>query len=319
MRCDRSAARSRSLRAAYDPRRPSERPRTRLRARRARRRGSHWRGSGVQTSACETKPDLTPVTEADRAAEEAIRERLDSCTPGRRRRRRGVRRHRRGGRVGAGSSIRSTAPRATSAGSRCGRRCSLCRSGTRSCSESSRRRRCSALVGRPRSGAFANRAPRIHVSAVQDLADAQLVDLRVGRLEAIGRLDAILELSRRAGAPAASATSGPTCWSPKARSTSAARARGEALGSGGADGDRGGGGWPVHRPRGERARMGAAGSRPTGCCTTRRSRSWGSEAGAGHLRIAARDHVGRLERPDEAPQVAIGGRAALRERCGPPD
>ena len=77
----------------------------------------------------ETKPDLTPVTEADRAVEEMIRARLADARPddavlgeefgttgdGARS-------------AGAGSSTRSTAPRATPAASRCGRRSSRSRS-----------------------------------------------------------------------------------------------------------------------------------------------------------------------------------------------
>ena len=68
----------------------------------------------------ETKPDLTPVTEADRAVEEAIRERLAAERPD-------------DGMLGeefgttgagtvAGSSIRSTARGTTPAGSPSGRR-----------------------------------------------------------------------------------------------------------------------------------------------------------------------------------------------------
>ena len=67
----------------------------------------------------ETKPDLTPVTEADRAVEQVLRKRIGEERPGH-------------GVVGeelgadeqgapAGSSTRSTAPRTTCAASRCGR------------------------------------------------------------------------------------------------------------------------------------------------------------------------------------------------------
>ena len=69
----------------------------------------------------ETKPDLTPVTEADRAVEEAILERLARERPddGVLGEEFGVRG---GGRRGAGSSTRSTEPATTRAGSRSGRR-----------------------------------------------------------------------------------------------------------------------------------------------------------------------------------------------------
>ena len=66
----------------------------------------------------ETKPDLTPVSEADRAAEEAIRALVARERAGRGRPRRGVRRRRRGRR--AGSSTRSTGRRTTCAASRSG-------------------------------------------------------------------------------------------------------------------------------------------------------------------------------------------------------
>ena len=77
---------------------------------------------GAVDLAVSTKPDLTPVTEADTAAERAVRDLLAEVRPadavvgeeygarGRRRRR------------GAGSSIRSTGPRTTCAASQCGRR-----------------------------------------------------------------------------------------------------------------------------------------------------------------------------------------------------
>ena len=72
----------------------------------------------------ETKPDLTPVSEADTAVERALREMLGEVAAGRRGDGRGVRRLERREPRGAGSSTRSTEPRATCAGSRCGRRCS---------------------------------------------------------------------------------------------------------------------------------------------------------------------------------------------------
>jgi histidinol-phosphatase len=57
--------------------------------------------------AIETKPDLTPVTEADRSTEEALTARIQRARPG--------------DAVG-GSWTRSTAPRTTCAAYRCGRR-----------------------------------------------------------------------------------------------------------------------------------------------------------------------------------------------------
>ena len=68
----------------------------------------------------ETKPDRTPVTEADRAVEEAIRERLARERPddGMLGEEFGVT----GGTAAAGSSTRSTARGTTRAGSRSGRR-----------------------------------------------------------------------------------------------------------------------------------------------------------------------------------------------------
>ena len=79
----------------------------------------------------ETKPDLTPVTEADRAVEEMIRARLADARPddailGEEFGTTGPPAPR--ARAGAGSSTRSTAPRATPAASRCGRRSSRSRS-----------------------------------------------------------------------------------------------------------------------------------------------------------------------------------------------
>ena len=69
----------------------------------------------------ETKPDLTPVSDADRAAEELIRTQLQAHPPARRDPRRGVRADR-ARRRGSGSSTRSTGPRTSSAASRSGPR-----------------------------------------------------------------------------------------------------------------------------------------------------------------------------------------------------
>ena len=69
----------------------------------------------------ETKPDMTPVSEADKAAEELIRGQLAARPPAGRGARRGVRQPGHAAR-GAGSSTRSTAPRTTCAGCRSGPR-----------------------------------------------------------------------------------------------------------------------------------------------------------------------------------------------------
>ncbi len=144
----------------------------------------------------ETKPDLTPVTEADRAAEEAIRERLTAARPD-------------------DAVVGEEFPDTGAAG---GRRWIIDPiDGTKDyvrgipvwatllalqerdeivlgvVSAPALHRRWWAVRG---AGAFANGRP-IHVSAVQDLADAQLSISGLDGWEAIGRLDAILELSRR--------------------------------------------------------------------------------------------------------------------------
>jgi histidinol-phosphatase len=59
----------------------------------------------------ETKPDLTPVSDADRSVEEQIRGTLKRARPARA-----------ASASGAGSSTRSTPPRTSSAASRCGPR-----------------------------------------------------------------------------------------------------------------------------------------------------------------------------------------------------
>ena len=66
----------------------------------------------------ETKPDLTPVSEADRAAETALRERLARERPGEP----VLGEERAATTRAAGSSTRSTAPGTTRAESRSGRR-----------------------------------------------------------------------------------------------------------------------------------------------------------------------------------------------------
>ena len=74
----------------------------------------------------ETKPDLTPVTDADRVGRGAAA-RSARRTPARRRgARRRVRRHGDLRGHGSGCSTRSTAPRTSCAGCRCGRRSSRC-------------------------------------------------------------------------------------------------------------------------------------------------------------------------------------------------
>ena len=71
--------------------------------------------------AVETKPDMTPVTESDRAAELALRERIAEAMPDDAVIGEEFGAGRRSLRATGGSSIRSTAPRATSAEFRPGR------------------------------------------------------------------------------------------------------------------------------------------------------------------------------------------------------
>ena len=132
--------------------------------------------------AVETKPDLTPVTEADHAVERALRERLAARCARRLGTRRGVRRSRplAGGRA-AGSSIRSTGPRITCAGSRCGRRCWRSQDGD----EITRGRRLGArpgasLVGRSRPWSVRRRRPLGRPST-----DARLGSARARRRAAV--------------------------------------------------------------------------------------------------------------------------------------
>ena len=156
----------------------------------------------------ETKPDRTPVTEADRAVEEAIRERLGTRASRGRRARRGVRRHgrrrpaldRRPDRrhpellardPGLGDADRARGGRRDPARRRLG-------AGARP-----------ALVGERGAGAFVNGDP-IHVSRSRRVEDAVLCFALERPLPAI---------AHRCWHPRATGTSGRTCSSPKGPST----------------------------------------------------------------------------------------------------
>jgi histidinol-phosphatase len=139
----------------------------------------------------ETKPDLTPVTEADRAAEQAIRERLASARPD--------------------DAVVGEEFGATAAGER--RWIIDPIDGTKNyvrgipvwatlvalqgevavVSAPALQRRWWAVHGQ---GSFAD-GRSIHVSAVGDLADAQLLWSGVEDWEAAGRTEAVLDLARR--------------------------------------------------------------------------------------------------------------------------
>jgi histidinol-phosphatase len=140
----------------------------------------------------DTKPDLTPVTEADRAVEQVIRERLAAARPGD---------------AILGEEFGETAA--------AGRRWVVDPiDGTKNyvrgipvwatlialedevavVSAPALHRRWWASRGQ---GAFADAGRRIHVSAVADLQDAQLSFAGFEDWEALGRLDALLELGRR--------------------------------------------------------------------------------------------------------------------------
>ena len=168
----------------------------------------------------ETKPDLTPVTEADRAVERALRERLAAARPrtavigeeyGADRRRRRARRWIIDPIDGTKSYVR---------GIPAGRRCI----GAVGRGRGHGRRRLDAGAatsagGRPAATARSSRrpAPIARVSAVEALADSPAGverDRGLGR----GRPPRRDARARRApaGARAASATPGSTCWSRRA-------------------------------------------------------------------------------------------------------
>jgi histidinol-phosphatase len=139
----------------------------------------------------ETKPDLTPVTEADQAAEQAIRERLASARPG-------------DGIIGEEFGTTAAADRQWVVDPIDGTKNYVrgipvwatliaLRDQVAVVSAPALRRRWWASRG---SGAFAGGRP-IHVSAVAELADAQLLWSGVEEWEAVGRTEDVLNLARR--------------------------------------------------------------------------------------------------------------------------
>ena len=164
----------------------------------------------------ETKPDLSPVTEADRAVEQVLRKRIGEERPG----------HSVVGEelgadgkgAPAGSSTRSTAPRTTCAASRCG-------DAHRPRARGPGRGRggvgagaAPAVVGGAGRGAFVN-GRRIRVSKVAELSDAVLSYASLLSWEQHGLGEQFLTLARGFWRTRGSATSGDTCWSPRARPT----------------------------------------------------------------------------------------------------
>jgi histidinol-phosphatase len=139
----------------------------------------------------ETKPDLTPVTEADRAVEQAIREHVQRARPGD-----AIVGEEFGSTAGAGrrwivdpidgtkNYVRGVPVWATLI---------ALQDEVAVVSAPALHRRWWAVRG---SGAFANGHP-MHVSAVARLADAQLSFAGLEDWEALGRLDPLLELGRR--------------------------------------------------------------------------------------------------------------------------
>lgn len=140
----------------------------------------------------ETKPDLTPVTEADRAAEEAIRERLASVRP-----RDGVVGEEYGGTAeaerrwivdpidGTKNFVRGIPVWATLI---------ALEDVAAVVSAPALHRRWWAARGQ---GAFADDGRPIRVSSVRALEDAQLLWSGIEEWDGVGRGDAMLELARR--------------------------------------------------------------------------------------------------------------------------
>ena len=204
----------------------------------------------------ETKPDLTPVIRGRPrgragAARAARRGRARTTRSSARSTARSTRRPLRG----AGSSIRSTAPRATCAGSRCGRPCSRWR--TRATltvgvvSAPALRRRWWASRG---AGAFVRDAARRRPASAARVGDrpswptrsCASAASRTGSRRSARR--AAGALGSAAGARAVSATSGSTCWSPRG-GRDLRRPDRLALGPGRAERGRPGGRRSLHRLR----------------------------------------------------------------------
>ncbi|HLY49339.1 MAG TPA: inositol monophosphatase family protein [Solirubrobacteraceae bacterium] len=158
----------------------------------------HFRASDLEVA---TKPDLTPVTEADTAVERTIRGRLESLRP-----RDGVLGEEYGD-SGSGarrwiidpidgtmSYVRGLPFWATLLALEDGGEVSV---GVVSAPALHRRWWAARGGGAWLNDGLAVAPRRIHVSAVADLADAHLCLSAATEWEAIGRLDAILELERR--------------------------------------------------------------------------------------------------------------------------
>ena len=173
----------------------------------------------------ESKPDHTPgLRRRPQRRGDHPRPARPRARP-RRHPRRGVRRHRATARA-AGSSTRSTAPRTSCAASPCGPRSSRWPTATRSSWAWSAPRR-SAAAGGPRRAPARGPAGRCPPPPACGSPASATSPTRRCRTRASsgweerGRLRAVPRPHRgRCGAPAPTATSGPTCSSPRAPSTS---------------------------------------------------------------------------------------------------
>ena len=198
-------------------------PRGRTRARGHRRR-DHAGTLSRADLRVDTKADHTPVTDADRATEEALRDALRTAPP-------------RAGRSSVRSWRRracrlarwmldppSTAPSATRTASRCGRRSSRSCAASELCAASSRRPRCGRRWwGARGEGSFTELGAPARSRTAYARRRVRLGHRRPRLRHAAGRdglsggVDAALGLCAR------SATSGRTCSSPRASSTSRSR------------------------------------------------------------------------------------------------
>ena len=177
----------------------------------------------------ETKPDLTPVSEADTAVERALRDRLGAARPddaivGEEY---GVSEGSGGGRRwivdpidGTKNYVRGIPVWATLLALQEGDQIAV---GVVSAPALGRRWWAARGVGAFAADELTEEPRRLRVSAVRALEDAQLCMSGFDGWEDNGRLEQLLTLAGGAGAPAGSATSGPTCWSPRAWPRSAAR------------------------------------------------------------------------------------------------
>ncbi len=223
----------------------------------------------------DTKPDTTPVSDADLATEALIRERLAAARPddavlGEEQ-----------GDIGTGARrwildpidgtknyIRGVPVWATLAGPR-GRRRDRGGRGERSGARTavvgqSRRRRLRQQRDGTRTPPGVSRSARWRPSTTRRLR--LLLAGRLGERRPAGGLSS--RSTRTAWRNRASATSGRTAWWPKERSTSQRRARGLAVGHRAAEGHRRGGRRHVHRP----GRRPAARTREASCARTAAAR-----------------------------------------------